>query len=79
MPKIEEMYAFCAEESPGDEGVIGTYSRGSWIPLVGADTARVDSLREIAIAIAKHKGIKVTLKRFKLVSQEVVYGGAYDT
>lgn len=76
MPKIDEMYAFCAEESPGDEGIIGMYSQGSWVPLVGADMARVVSLNEVAIEIGKETGTTITLKKFKLVSEDTIYDNA---
>jgi len=70
MPRIEEMYAFIAEDSgPDDEGVIGiqTISREHapiWLPLVGADMARVNSLRPIAQGIGRQIGKKVTLVHF---------------
>jgi len=73
MPKIEEMYAFCAEEAPGDEGVMGFHDGQTWVPLVGADMARVDSLTKMAIDVGILAGMKVVLKKFKLVSEEVVY------
>ena len=54
MPLIEELFAFCAEEAPGDEGVCGwQLDDGSWMPLVGADMKRVESLRPLAKIIAK--------------------------
>lgn len=70
MPKIKEMYAFIVEDSgPDDEGVIGIQSmRGSsgciWLPLVGADMARVESLKPMARGIGKQIGKKVTLVHF---------------
>jgi len=71
MPRIEEMYAFIAEESsPDDEGVIaiqtepGEGGRRLWLPLVGADMARVNSLRDIARGIGRQTGKKVTLVHF---------------
>lgn len=46
MPRIEEMYAFVAEDSgPDDEGVVGMATKSGWMPLVGADMARVESLK----------------------------------
>lgn len=71
MPRIEEMYAFIVEDSgPEDEGVIGIQSmegdsgRRLWLPLVGADMARVNSLRPIAQGIGHQLGKKVTLVHF---------------
>ena len=71
MPRIEEMYAFVVEDTgPDDEGVIGIQSppgddgRTLWLPLVGADMARVESLRPIAQGIGHQLGKKVTLVHF---------------
>ena len=71
MPRIEEMYAFIAEDSgPDDEGVIAIQSGPGddgmrlWLPLVGADMARVDSLRPVALGIGRQAGTKVKLVRF---------------
>lgn len=73
MPIIDEMYAFCAEEKPGDEGVVGFFTGEGWLPLVGADMARVEELRKIAITSGRRTACSVILKKFKLVSEEVVY------
>lgn len=62
MPRIEEMYAFVAEGSgPEDEGIIGMTTNSGWMPLVGADMARVESLKPIArnIGVATGKKIKI--------------------
>lgn len=65
MPRILEMYAFVVEDSgPDDEGIVGMSTGSSWMPLVGADMARVDSLRPIAVSIAKRTGKKVKLLHF---------------
>lgn len=71
MPKIEQMYAFVCEDSgPDDEGVIaiqtppGNDGTTLWLPLVGADMARVESLRSIAQGIGRQIGKTVKLVRF---------------
>ena len=71
MPRIEEMYAFIAEDKgPQDEGVIAIQSLAGddgqtlWLPLVGADMSRVNSLRPIAQGIGRKIGKKVTLAHF---------------
>ncbi len=71
MPRITEMYAFVVEDtSPNDEGVLAIQSmegKGDqriWLPLVGADMARVNSLRSIAQGIGRKIGKKVTLVHF---------------
>jgi len=65
MPRIEEMYAFVAEDTgPDDEGVVAMSIGNVMIPLVGADMARVDSLRPIAKEFAASTGKKIKLLRF---------------
>lgn len=71
MPRIEEMYAFIVEDtSPDDEGVIaiqsppGTDGTTLWLPLVGADMARINSLRPTALGIARQLGKPVKLVHF---------------
>ncbi len=65
MPRIEEMYAFVAEDSgPDDEGVVGINTGSGWMPLVGADMARVESLKPIAREIAARTGQKIKLLHF---------------
>lgn len=65
MPRIEQMYAFVCEDSgPEDEGVIATQTSSGMMPLVGADMARVESMRAIAETIARSLGKPVKLLRF---------------
>ncbi len=65
MPRIEEMYAFVAEDTgPDDEGVVAMSLGNVLLPLVGADMARVESLRPIAKDISEKTGKKVRLLRF---------------
>jgi len=65
MPRIEEMYAFVAEDSgPDDEGVVAMSVDGVLLPLVGADMARVESLKPIARSISARTGKKVKLLHF---------------
>ena len=65
MPRIEEMFAFVAEDSgPDDEGVVGMYTKNGWMPLVGADRARVESLRPIVRTIAVETGQRIKLLHF---------------
>ncbi len=65
MPRIEEIYAFVAEDTgPDDEGVVAMSVGGVMMPMVGADMARVESLRPIAKNISKQTGKKVKLLHF---------------
>jgi len=65
MPKIEAMYAFIStEEGPNDEGVVAMRVGNTWMPLVGADMKRVDSLRPIAKQIAEATKKRIVLAKF---------------
>lgn len=65
MPKITEMYAFVCEDGPGDEGVLGILGEdGKWLPLVGADMERVDSLRPLVLELARVTKKPVRLLHF---------------
>ena len=65
MPKITEIFAFVAEDSrPDDEGITAVQVGHTWMPMVGADMARVDSLRPVAAKIARRTGKPVKLLRF---------------
>ena len=65
MPKIEQIFAFISlDEGPEDEGVIAWKIGDSWIPLVGADMARIDSLRPMAKKIAEITGKRIVLSKF---------------
>ncbi len=67
MPRIEQMYAFVVEDSgPDDEGVVAIQSVSGdygpiWLPLVGADMARVESLKPLARGIGQQLGKRVKL------------------
>ena len=59
MPKIDRLFAFVAEDNgPDDEGIMGMRipGTGEWMPLIGADIARVESLRPIAENISRLTG-----------------------
>ena len=66
MPRIDSLYAFVAEDTgSGDEGIIGAKTAEGWMPLVGADMARVKSLRPLAEAIARETGKTIKLLHFE--------------
>ncbi len=65
MPRIDKMYAFVMEDTgPDDEGIIGAMApnSGQWMPLVGGDMERMESLKPVAAAVARAAG-----KRLKLL------------
>lgn len=70
MPEITEMFAFVAEERPGEEGVIGAWLGDTCYPLVGADMAHADSLRDLAEQVGQQMGVPVRLVRF--TTREVI-------
>jgi hypothetical protein len=63
MPKVLQMFAFVTtDKDEDDEGVVGQQSGTTgWMPLVGADMARVESLEPIAQAIADMHGQPIRL------------------
>lgn len=59
MPKINKLYAFVAEDQgPEDEGIMAYMNPVNkvWVPLVGADLARLKSLKNAADAISENSG-----------------------
>ena len=59
------MFAFVTEDSgPDDEGIVGCHTRSGWMPLVGADMARVESLKPIARRITEATGQRIKLLHF---------------
>ena len=69
MPKIMTMYAYISEDGPDDEGIVAVKMGGSkgdtWMPLVGADMERMESLRPMALAVARATGKKMILAYFQ--------------
>lgn len=61
---INEVFAFTTVDQTGDEGVLGFLSATGWIPMIGADLKRVESLRPIADKIAAITGFTYKIKRF---------------
>lgn len=68
--KITELWAFVSSDA-GGEGLLSVTLGGVQMPLIGADPARVESLRPIAISMSKDSGVEVKLMRFKLDSVEI--------
>lgn len=69
MPKgkvIDRMYAFVATDEDGDEGICARFNRatGEWMPLVGADAARLESLTPIAQELADALGKPIRVLKF---------------
>lgn len=69
MPKIEEIFAYIAvDNEPEDEGVVAAAigPMGIMMPLIGANVARVDSIREMARKIANDSGKTIRLCKFSV-------------
>jgi hypothetical protein len=61
---IERLYAWIATEPDGGEGVCACLVGGVNMPLIGADLARVESLRPQARAVMLSAGCPVRLVEF---------------
>lgn len=60
---ITEMWAYIAQ-TPEGEGVVAIKKGIAWMPLVGADLERIQSMRPMAERLAKQSGQRMTLVRF---------------
>lgn len=73
LEKITEMYAFVSVDE-GGEGVVGMTmpinGRETFMPFVCADKARMESLKPIAIKIAKESN--KTIRLIKLDNRKVL-------
>ena len=71
MPKITELFAFVATEHDKGEGIMGWLNPETkqWMPLVGADMARVESLKATADYISKVSEVPYRILKFKLVGE----------
>lgn len=66
--RILSLWAFTCLDTDGTEGVIGAPMLGGLglMPLIGADLARIHSLRPYAQAVATATGRPVTLSHFSV-------------
>lgn len=62
--KITEIFAWICTEPDGGEGIPAVSHDGLALPLVGADRARIESLRPYAQRVAHELGLPVRLMRF---------------
>lgn len=62
--RIDRVWAFVSVDADGNEGVLAATIGDTVYPLMGADEARVASLRSLAEGIAKQAGMTVKLLRF---------------
>lgn len=66
--RITTIHAFTAIGEDGDEGIPAILLDGTWMPMVCADQARLESMRPHAEAVAKSTGKAVKLVRFSVRS-----------
>lgn len=70
MPKIVEMYAFVAtDKDENDEGIMAYFDGKSWMPMVGSDMERVESLRPFADKLSQIAGKPYKILKFVLEKQ----------
>lgn len=62
--RIERLYAWIAEEPDGGEGVCSIQLGDVHYPMVGADRARIESLRQHAQDVARITGYRIRLVEF---------------
>lgn len=63
--RINELFAFIAEDGEG-EGLAAFMTPTGWMPMVGADPARIESLKERAREVAKLSGKRIRLCRYSV-------------
>lgn len=62
---IDQLWVFVSKDEDGNEGVCGAPIGGTFMPLVAADPARVDSLRRVAQMIVDNAdGHEIVLRKF---------------
>lgn len=76
---VNELFAFVSVDEEGNEGIIGASMNiqgvgPSFVPLIGADMARVNSYKQLAENIVRESNDtkNLVLKKFKLVNSETL-------
>lgn len=71
--KITSLYAWIATEADGGEGLPAMHTvidgQEYFMPLMGADMARIKSLRGKAELVARRGNVRLRLCRFQLVDE----------
>ena len=63
---IDQMFAFVVIDEDGDESVPAILNKNTWLPLVGADLSRIESLMEPAQVAATQLGKPIKIYRFSV-------------
>lgn len=67
--KIDMLFAWVGVEADGGEGILGHSIPGlGFVPLIGADKARIESYRSYALQIAEITKKPIRLKQFSTVT-----------
>lgn len=75
---IDEVFAFISVDENGDEGVIAVKGHdGSYLPLIGADMERIDSLRHIAAHTGEANNMTVKLIKLSVREELETYNGEW--
>jgi hypothetical protein len=62
---IQELWAWVAvDKDDGCEGVVAYRIGDYWVPLMGADRERMESMRDLAVAASRHSQQTIRLLRF---------------
>lgn len=69
MKKIGELFAFVMVDGGGDEGIPAFTHEQYFVPMVGADMARVESFRVMAQALCNASGKPMKILRFSQAEQ----------
>lgn len=64
--KIDQMYAYIAQDPDGSEGITAFLAEDGWMPMVGADLKRAEALRPMAEILARESGRPIKLVRFEI-------------
>lgn len=62
--KVTDLWAYVQVGEDGDEGILAMLHQGVWLPMIGADEARLKSLRGAVVALARATGRRVELRHF---------------
>ena len=62
--RINQVFAFVIVDEDGTEGVVAVLRDGVWMPLMGADMSRVESLKALVRDAPQCRGKRVTILRF---------------
>lgn len=66
---IHELWAWCTlDDGDGNEGILGYLGPLGMMPMVGADRPYMESLRELAEAMAKGHSNPIELRRFSAMT-----------